>query len=252
MKVSIITVVCNGAKTIGECIESVQSQGFDDIEHIIVDGASTDGTLDILRKHESKTTKIISEPDDGIYEAMNKGISHATGDIVGTLNADDYYHDDEVIRDVAKVFENKEVDACYGDLVYVDGEDTSKVVRRWKSAPFNKRLFYDGWMPPHPTFFVRRAAYEKYGAFNTTLGSAADYELMLRFLLKFGVSAEYIPMALVVMRTGGVSNRSLVNRLKANMNDRKAWKMNGLKPHRWTLLMKPFSKMSQFYGRDTE
>jgi glycosyltransferase len=200
---------------------------------------------------------------------MNKGIRLSTGDVIGILNADDFYADERVLEKVADVFANQSVDACYGDLVYVKeqgsrikdrgsrcssqishlGAQDYHVVRYWKSQSFHPDKFYWGWMPPHPTFFVRRSVYEKYGLFNLNHGSAADYEIMLRFLLKHRIKVAYIPEVLVKMRVGGVSNASLENRLKANQMDRKAWEVNGLKPYPWTLWMKPLRKIPQWWQR---
>jgi glycosyltransferase involved in cell wall biosynthesis len=213
LKISIITAVRNGAETLRGCIESVQKQTVP-AEHIIVDGASTDGTLDIVAEYRSYIAQVISEPDRGIYDAMNKGISMATGEVIGTLNASDFYAHEGVIAKVAKVFENEKIDSCYGDLVYVDSDDMSRVIRLWRSGLFSDQSFFWGWMPPHPTFFVRRKIYERYGFFNIKLGSAADYELMLRFLLKHKITAAYIPEVIVKMRTGGMSNVSLKNRIR--------------------------------------
>ena len=252
IKISIITAVFNGAKTIKCCLDCVQSQNHRDIEHIIIDGGSTDGTLDIIEKYSSKVAKVISEPDKGIYDAMNKGISLASGDIIGILNSDDLYADNDVLSTVARSLSNPAVDSCYGDLIYVDPVDTERIIRYWKSSPYNDKLFQKGWMPPHPTFFVKRAIYDKMGLYRLDLGSAADYELMLRLLMKSGISTIYIPRVLVKMRCGGKSNASLLNRLSANRYDRKAWEVNGLRPKPWTLLMKPISKINQYFSKPNE
>jgi glycosyltransferase involved in cell wall biosynthesis len=244
--VSIITPVLNRANTIRDCIESVLAQDYP-IEYIIVDGGSKDGTLEIIREYSSRLAKVVSEPDRNNYEAGNKGIALATGDIIGILAADDAYADNKVISKVAAAFKTG-IDSCYGDLVYVDRDDTNKVIRYWKSCAYDRKLFYSGWMPPHPTFFVRRSIYEAYGAFRLDHGTAADYELMLRFLLKHGLSAGYIPEVLVRMRTGGSSGFSIRNRIIANLYDRKAWKINGLKPKPWTLFLKPLSKIKQYFS----
>ncbi len=243
--ISIITATWNAANTLSDCLDSVVNQDVK-VEHILVDGASTDKTLEVANEYGEYLAKVVSEPDSGIYHAMNKGIKLASGDVIGILNSDDFYPDDRVVRRVVEVFENDEIDACYGDLRYVDFSDTSRIVRYWRSGEFDPAKFYNGWMPPHPTFFVRRAVYERYGLFNLQLGSAADYEIMLRFLLRYRVRAVYIPHVLVHMRTGGVSNSSLVNRLRANCMDRKAWEVNGLKPRPWTLVMKPLRKVGQW------
>jgi glycosyltransferase len=244
-KISIITVSFNSAQTIGDTLKSVAAQSHPNIEHIIVDGASTDQTMKIVADFPH-VAKSISEADEGIYFAMNKGLAMASGDVIGILNADDLYADNEVIAKVAAVFEDPAVDATYADLVFVDREDVSKVVRTWKSGSFKRSSMYNGWMPPHPTFFVRRSVYEKYGNFNTILRSAADYELMLRFLLKHEINLSYIPQTIIKMRQGGKSTASVSNRVKANMEDRKAWRMNGLEPHIFTLILKPLRKIKQF------
>lgn len=248
-KVTIITVSFNSAQTIGDTLKSIASQSYPNIEHIIVDGGSTDQTMDIVANfpHVSKS---ISETDEGIYFAMNKGLAIASGEIIGILNADDLYAHDEVISKVVKKFNDPAVDATYADLVFVDKLDTSKVFRKWKSGIFNRSAMYNGWMPPHPTFFVRKSIYEKFGLFNTNLRSAADYELMLRLLLKHEINPSYLPETIIRMRQGGKSTASIKNRLKANMEDRMAWKINGLKHHFFTLILKPLRKIKQFliYG----
>lgn len=181
----------------------------------------------------------------------------ATGDVIGILHADDFYADEKVLARVAEVFEDPSVDACYGDLLYVqdkhdDSNNNFEVVRYWRSGYFNPRKFYWGWMPPHPTFFVRKSVYEKYGLFNLELGTAADYELMLRFLLKHRINCRYISEILVNMRVGGVSNASVSNRLKANRMDRRAWEVNGLKPCPWTIPFKPIRKIPQYFLKPEE
>lgn len=243
--ISIITATYNAAKTIRDCLACLKEQTTA-VEHILIDGVSDDSTLSIVNEYTSRLTHIISEPDQGIYDAMNKGLKIASGDIVGILNADDFYPTSDTLAKVARVFVDPKVDACYGDLLYVDGANRDKTVRNWRSGSFNPGKFYWGWMPPHPTFFVRRSVYEKYGLFNTDLGSAADYEIMLRFLVKYGIQAAYIPEVLVKMRTGGISNISVKNRLAANIMDRKAWEINGLRPYPWTLWMKPVRKIGQW------
>jgi len=221
----------------------------EDLEHILVDGASQDDSYQIIDQHRDKLARVISEPDEGIYDAMNKGIQAANGDVIGFLNADDFYPEPGVLRSVKKVFENPETDTCYGDLKYVSKENISKTARFWKAGKFDRRKFYHGWMPPHPTFFARRQVYEKYGGFNLDMGSAADYELMLRLLVKHQLSAEHIPRVLVHMRTGGVSNESFANRLRANRKDREAWRVNDLQPYPWTLVAKPLRKVGQWMIR---
>jgi glycosyltransferase involved in cell wall biosynthesis len=243
-KISIITATYNSASTVRDTLESVKNQSYNNIEHLIIDGLSKDETLNICNQYHH-IANIHSEKDDGIYDAMNKGINLATGDIIGILNSDDFYINNDVIEKVANAFKD-DVDAVYGDLQYVDPINTNKVIRTWRSGNYTAKAFLYGWMPPHPTFFVRREVYEKIGAFNTALHSAADYEFMLRVLFKHRLKAAYIPEVLVRMRAGGLSNASLGNRVKANLEDRLAWKMNGLKPYFFTLYLKPVRKILQF------
>ena len=245
---SIITATYNAADTLVACLDSVRKQSID-VEHILIDGGSTDDTLAIADSYKEHIAKIVSGPDQGIYDAMNKGIGMATGDVIGILNADDYYPSNDVLSRVAEVFENSSIQASYGDLVYVEAEKPDKVVRYWKACECDAKKFYWGWMPPHPTFFVRASVYEQYGAFNLELGTAADYELMLRLLLKHQITVAYLPFVMVNMRTGGASNASVSNRLSANRNDRKAWQVNGLKPYPWTLYAKPLRKVGQWVLR---
>ena len=236
----------NAAATINDCLDSVKAQG-EGVEHIVIDGGSTDGTVDIINSPRSKVAQFVSGPGIGIFDAMNKGILRATGDIIGILNADDVYAGRDIIKQVEKAFEDPCYDACYGDLLYVHRTDTNKVFRYWRPGKYSAHSFYLGWMPPHPAFFVRRDVYEKYGLFNPEIGTAADYELMLRLLLKHGVAAVYIPRVLVRMRTGGASNASILSRMLANRMDRKAWEVNGLKPYPFTLAAKPLRKIGQFF-----
>ncbi len=248
MKISIITPVFNRADTVEDCIRSVLNQRYNDIEYIIVDGGSTDGTLEVINKYRERISKIISEPDNGIYDAMNKGIKNSTGDVIGFLNSDDIYADENVISDVMKIFKNKNVDSVYGDLVYVDKYDTSKIIRMWKSGEYKKGSFKKGWMPPHPTFFVKREVYEKFGCFNLNFKIAADYELMLRFLEKNNISTFYLDRVLVKMRWGGNSNRNLYQILKANLECYRAFKHNGIKVSPFIVFYKPISKIKQFFN----
>jgi glycosyltransferase involved in cell wall biosynthesis len=245
MLVSIITATYNSASTIAETMRSVEEQDYQPIEHIIVDGQSTDNTLNIVKRYPHTAT-MISEKDEGIYDAMNKGILLTKGEIVGILNSDDIYADDGIISKVVHAFRDPSVQACYADLQYIHAQDDSKITRTWKSGNFHAGAFYWGWMPPHPTFFVRRSVYDQVGLFDTRLRSAADYEMMLRILVKFRMRVVYIPQVTVKMRAGGVSNASLRNRFRANKEDRAAWRMNGLKPYFFTLYLKPLRKISQF------
>ena len=245
MKVSIITATYNSERTIKDTLSSVKQQTYKDVEHIIIDGASSDKTINLLDLygHQGPT---LSEPDNGIYDAMNKGVSMATGDIVGILNSDDFYSDSEVIEKVVKAFQESDCDAVYGDLVFVDGKQTKKIVRKWVAGEYDKNHFYNGWMPPHPTVFIRKEVYEKYGLFNLKFKSSSDYELLLRLMFLKNIKVQYIPQVLVHMRTGGQSNKSLSNRLAAHREDYLAWLSNGLSPKWYTLAMKPLSKIKQF------
>lgn len=251
MKISIVTIAFNAEATIADAVQSVINQVGDnfELEYIIVDGASTDGTLKTIAPFRDRISTVISEPDCGIYDGMNKGIKAATGDFIGILNADDRYAQEQVLSHVAETLSNTSADSLYGDLVYVNEND--QVVRHWKSGgirngKFNPQGFINGWMPPHPTFFIRKSAYNKYGDFNLALKSAADYELMLRMLFKHRISSAYLPEIIVRMRTGGVSNSSLRNRWLANREDREAWRLNGLTHRPWTLIAKPLRKLSQW------
>lgn len=250
MKLSIITTTLNSYKTIEASIRSVLEQRFTDIEHIIIDGGSTDGTMDIVKKFQSESgsrvAKIVSEKDSGMYDAMNKGIKLATGDIVGILNSDDIYASNEIIGLVASEFEKTGADCVWGDLVYVDKYDTNKIVRTWKSSAYKEGSFQKGWHPPHPTLFIKKEIYEKLGGFRTDLGTSADYELMLRFLEKNKITSSYIPQILVKMRAGGVSNKSYLNWIKANIGCYRAFKINGLKIDLLFMFRKPLSKIGQF------
>lgn len=254
MKISIITPTLNCDSLIKKTIDSVFLQEEVDIEHIVVDGLSTDKTLSILKDYQRKCTylTVISEKDNGLYDAMNKGILAATGDIIGILNAGDFYADRQVLKEVLNTFKKNKADSIYGDLIYIKEDDTDNIVRFWKSGQFNKEKFYKGWMPPHPTFFVKKSVYLKHGFFNTDLKISADYELILRFLLKNGLASVYIPKVLVYMPVGGVSNASLSNRLQANREDKKAWVLNELKPKFYTTIWKPLSKVKQFFLRNNK
>jgi glycosyltransferase involved in cell wall biosynthesis len=245
MKISIITATYNSAATVRDTLESIAQQTYTNIEHIIVDGLSKDNTLAIVNEYPH-VAKVVSEKDKGIYDAMNKGVALATGDIVAILNSDDFYYNNEVIEQVMNCFAQHQTDAVYGDLVYVNAENTDKITRNWKAGSYSRKQFLYGWMPPHPSFFVHKNMYEKYGNFNLSLRSAADYEFMLRLLYKHQASVAYLPTTIVKMRVGGLSNASLANRLAANKEDRKAWQLNDLEPYPFTTWLKPLRKITQF------
>lgn len=245
LKVSVITVCFNAAETIENTIESIRSQTHPDVEYIIVDGGSTDETLAIIAQNRDVITVLITGPDDGMYDAANKGIDCASGEIVGMLNADDFYADKDVLKDVVNSFASG-TDCVYGDLHYVDRKHPQKIKRRWVSGLYDRKKFLMGWMPPHPTFFIRKSAYDMYGMFRREFISAADYELMLRMLYRFSLQPVYIARVLVKMRVGGKSNVSIANRIRANREDRRAWTMNGLRAAWYTLYLKPLSKIGQY------
>lgn len=244
MKVSIITPTYNSAHTLADTLNSVACQDYKNIEHFIVDGLSKDNTLEIAYSFPHLST-IISEPDKGIYDAMNKGIKQSNGEIIGILNSDDIYNNKNVLNYVMDVFKDKSIQAVYGDLNYVNYK--GKIIRRWRSGEYNRELFLQGWMPPHPTFFIRRACYEKYGLYDIDFSISADYELMLRMLYKYNLKCIYIPEVLVSMLTGGQSNGSFRKRWIANREDRKAWVINELTPGRFTHLKKPLKKLIQYF-----
>ena len=248
MTISIITATYNSASTVRDTLASIAQQGYQPVEHIIVDGLSKDNTLDIVREFPH-VRRVISEKDHGIYDAMNKGLKLATGEVVGILNSDDFYASHEVLSRVMAAFKDPAVDVVYGDLQYVKKNNVHVITRSWKSGQYKRKYFYYGWMPPHPAFFVRRKIYDEVGFFNTDLRSAADYEMMLRILVRHNANACYVPQVLVKMRSGGMSNASLKNRLRANREDRKAWVLNELKPFFFTTWLKPMRKIIQFITR---
>lgn len=228
MKLSLITVTYNSSKTLTDTFHSVLSQTYSNIEYIIVDGASKDNTVAIIKEYEPKFNgrmKWISEPDKGLYDAMNKGIRMATGDVIGILNSDDLFMDNEVIADIAAAFD-EQTDAVFGNLYFVNQEDVNQIVRVWKGSPY--KSFKSGWHPAHPTFYVRREAYEKYGAFDTTFNVSADFELMLRMIERHGIRTKYLDRYMVRMRMGGESTKSIKNIIKGNRNIMQAFRKNGI------------------------
>lgn len=248
LQVSVITAVLNRAATLGEALRSVREQRWPDVEHIVIDGGSTDGTLDVLQAYKSGLAKVISEPDRGLYDALNKGIRHASGDIVGFMHADDSFASPHALAHIASAFDDPSVDAVYGDLVYVNKKDASRVVRYWKAGNYRREQLTQGWMPPHPTFYVRREVYARFGAFDTRYQIAADYENMLRILWRGGAQAAYIPQVLVRMRMGGASNLSLSNLLHKSREDYAAMRQNGIGGLQ-ALLLKNVTKLPQFVTR---
>ncbi len=247
MKLSIVTPVYNDPR-VGRALDSILSQQHnEELELIVIDGGSTDDTLEVLDAYRKHVNVFVSEPDDGIYDGMNKGIARATGEVIGILNADDRYQDHLVLRDVTTVFQDPKIDACYGDLVYVDGKE--RIVRYWKSGPYRPAKFYLGWMPPHPTFFVRKQVYDRYGAFDTRFPIAADYELVLRLILKDKIAVNYLDRVLVQMSIGGNSNRSVGNIFRANLEVFRAWRCNNLSFGYVAAILKPSQKIFQYLRR---
>ena len=246
MKISIITIVYNNRETIADAIESVLGQTYPDVEYIVVDGQSTDGTVEVVQGYGNRITKFVSEKDHGLYDAINKGISMATGEVIGLLHSDDIFYSPESLSRVAEAFKKYDTDSIYADLHYVQKADTAKVVRNWVSGNYKRENFLLGWMPPHPTFYVKREVYQRLGLYNTSFKSAADYELMLRYLYKHNISTTYLPEVLVRMRVGGKSNVTLKNRIRANQEDYQAWRINGLNPPFYTRFLKPLRKLVQF------
>lgn len=245
--VSIVTVSYNAEATLADTIASVRAQDYPNIELIVVDGASSDGTLDIIRANEDVIAHWVSEKDGGLYDAMNKGVSMATGHLVGMLNADDFLAGPQVIsKMMSRYLAAENAQGVYADLNYVDPDNTRKVVRKWRSGHYSEGQFKWGWMPPHPTFYIQRELYSQFGGYRLDMGSAADYELMLRYMHLHKIRMVYHREVMVDMRAGGVSNASMQNRLKANQGDRKAWAVNKLKPYWFTLYLKPIRKIGQF------
>lgn len=246
MKISIITVCLNAHSTIEDTLKSVISQTYQNIEYIVVDGGSTDGTLEIINQYREHVDVFISEKDNGIYDAMNKGIRAATGQIVGILNADDFYYDRNVLQKVADSFTIPEIQLCYGDLEYRSRVDTHKVVRRWKAGEFKRSRIESGWAVPHPACFVRKTLYDSTGVFRPDFAIAGDYELMLRWFVKHDVKPYYIPSTLACMREAGESATNIFQRIKGWKELRKAWNVNGLNPPPFFLIRRILSKLHQY------
>ena len=250
MRISVITVCFNAASTLKDAVESVLGQVPDakapfDLEYIVVDGGSTDGTLELLAPYRERIATLISEPDQGLYDAMNKGVQAATGDVVAILNADDVYASTDVLARVAATFRDSGAEAVYGDLHYVDAEDLGKVTRRWRAGDFSRGAFRRGWMPPHPTLYLRRSVLEAHGSFDCSYPIAADYEAILRYFGSPGFKAAYIPRVLVKMRVGGESNQSLRKILRKSYENYRALRASGIGGF-GALAWKNLSKLGQF------
>lgn len=250
MLISVITASYNSEATIADTIRSIEKQSFRSFESVFIDGNSSDSTVEQIRNSRIKQKQVYSEPDDGIYDAMNKGIDRAKGDVIGFLNSDDFYADEDVLRDVSFLFKDLRVDACYGDLCYVGKQNKDKIIRRWKSKSFKPGMFRKGWVPPHPTFFARREVYEKYGGFDTSYKIAADYELLLRMFEVNQINTIYIPRILVHMRLGGETNKSFKNIIIQNREIWKALKAHNMNPSVWSFFSsKTRDRLSQYFYR---
>lgn len=245
IKISLITVTYNAGGTIGRSIQSVVSQIYKNIEYIIIDGASTDNTAEIINRYKDQIHHFISEPDKGIYDAVNKGINFATGDIVGILNADDVFSDNRILADVAAVFEDKNVRILYGDLDYVN--QAGKIFRKWRSGKYTQGKYNWGWMPPHPTFYCRRGLFDEFGFYSLEYDTAGDYELMLRFMHKLRLSAFYLEKVMIKMEIGGASNKNLNSRVKGLTGDLRAMRDNNIRAPFITVLLKRLRKIGQYF-----
>lgn len=246
MKISVITATYNSAQTLKDTIKSLNIQDYPDIEYIIVDGVSTDSTLKIVEQYGHRVTTLISQKDNGIYDALNKGIALATGDVVGFLHSDDLFADDKVLSRIAAEFSKESIDAIYGDLHYVSKFDTTKIIRRWISGNFNRSKFSKGWMPPHPTFYMKHEKYMCLGGFDLNFSISADYDSILRYLWKNNLEVRYIPEVLIKMRTGGISNQGLINIFKKTCEDIEVMKKNEIFVFP-CLIGKNLSKVTQFF-----
>jgi glycosyltransferase involved in cell wall biosynthesis len=249
LTVSIITVTYNNVSTITETINSVLAQSYPDIEYVIIDGSSTDGTVAVVNSYGKKITKFISEPDYGIYDAINKGIRFASGDILGVLNSDDFFYDDNVIERIAAAFIDTDIDAVFGDVQFVDPLNTKKVVRYYSSKHFSTAKFRFGFMPAHPSFYVKRELFEKFGYYKTDYKIAADYELLIRFLHVNKIACKYLEMPFIIMRMGGISNKSVFSNFTLNKEIARACKENGIKTNIFFIYSKYFTKIFEFSGK---
>lgn len=251
MKISVVTAVYNRVDTIGAAIASVQGQTHPELEHVVQDGGSRDGTLEAVRAAANGATVIVSERDDGIYDAINRGIGNATGDIIGLMHSDDFFAHDQVLERVAARFADPAVDGVYGDLQYVSAGNPARVVRHWRSGEYAPGLLRKGWMPPHPTLYLRREVFDRYGLYDTSFDIAADYDAMLRYLVRGQIRLAYIPEVLVKMRVGGESNRSLERIVRKSREDLRALRNNGVGGI-GVLIRKNTSKIGQFLAREDQ
>jgi len=248
MKVSIITATYNSAATISDTLQSLNEQSYQNIEYIIIDGASKDNTIEVIKQQCPRVTTIISEPDKGIYDALNKGIKAATGDIIGYLHSDDLFAYSDAVKDIVATFAKYNTDAVYADLEYVNKDNIDVIVRRWESGVYNRDKLTKGWMPPHPTFYMKRTCYEQFGVFDLSFKIAADYDSILRYLWKNKVSISYLPKVTIKMRVGGASNRDLKNIILKTKEDIRALKSSHI-PWVQAIFIKNLSKIPQFFKR---
>jgi glycosyltransferase len=246
MKISLITATYNSVDTIAETISSVKRQNFDNLEYIIIDGNSSDGTLDIINQNKDVITKLISEPDNGIYHALNKGMKMASGEIIAFIHSDDLFAENWVLSEINTLFEKQKTDFVYGDLQYITSDSPPKIIRHWRSGEYNSSKLKKGWMPPHPTVYFKRDLIEKIGFFNTSYNISADYDWMVRCLTYPEINVAYIPKVLIKMKTGGKSNRNLKNIIRKSHEDYKIIKQNKIGGF-FTLFLKNFNKINQFF-----
>ncbi len=253
MKISVVTAVYNRADTVRDAIASVQGQTHGDVEHVVQDGGSTDGTLEVVRAAANPATALVSERDGGIYEAINRGIARASGDAIGLMHSDDMFASPHVLERVAEAFTDPDIDGVYGDLQYVSASDPSRVIRHWRSGEYRPERLARGWMPPHPTLYLRREVFDAHGLYDTSLQIAADYDAMLRYLLRGRIRLRYIPQVLVKMRVGGESNRSLERIVRKSREDLAAIRRNGLAGPAGgagVLMFKNLRKVGQFFSKE--
>ena len=245
MKISIVTAVYNRRATLGQALDSVATQNHPDIEHVIQDGGSTDGTCDVIIAKKDPRIALVSTGDDGIYDAINRGIRRTNGDVIGLMHSDDFFATSEILSTVAKIMQNPNIDGVYGDLDYVAASDTARIIRRWRSGSYDPKRLNKGWMPPHPTLYLRRAVFEQHGLYDTSFRIAADYDAMLRYLVKGQIKLAYIPAVMVKMRVGGESNKSVRKILQKSWEDYRAIRRNEVGGV-YTLALKNLSKLQQF------
>jgi len=249
MKITIITVCFNSAETIADTLLSVAEQDYESVEHIVIDGGSHDATLSIIEQTPNRISHLISETDHGIYDAMNKGLNLATGDVIGFLNSDDVYAHRSILSTVMALLKDSQVDACYGDIIFVEAYNPDRVVRYWKAGLYASKRVAQGWMPPHPSFFAKQSAYALSGGFDPSYQLQGDYEMAIRLLEKQKISTIYLPETLVRMRMGGASNASIRNVIKGNIEAYRAARKHGLAITPWFILSKVFSRIPQFFAR---